>query len=328
MKRRAFIAGAAGAAAARPLRALAQQQPKPVVGYLFPGVPGTAIANANLADFKKGLQEKGFVDGESVEIAVRSAQGHYDRLPGLMADLVQRKVAVIAALGTPAALAAKAGTQTVPVVFETAGDPVALGLVPSLARPGGNITGVTQLTSELVAKRMGLLHDLVPGAKTVGFMVNPKDARAETQTRDVQGAAKTLGLPVKIVEAASEAEIETGFAELARAEAGGLILGTSEFFTRQAAQITGLATKHRIPAIYQYRLFVEAGGLMSYGASLATSYRLAGVYTARILKGEKPADLPVLQPSEFELVLNLKAAAAIGLNVPREFVLHADEVIE
>jgi putative ABC transport system substrate-binding protein len=235
---------------------------------------------------------------------------------------------VIAAAGTPAALAAKAATTDIPVIFETAGDPVTLGLVASLNRPGRNVSGVTQLSSELIAKRLGLLHDLIPSANSIGLLVNPKDARIETQSRDVQEAAHALGLQIHIVKASSDGEIDTAFSDLVRLQAAALVVGTGEFFNARAEQLAAAAARYRVPAIYQYRLFVPAGGLISYGSSLADAYRLAGVYTGRVLKGEKPADMPVARPTKFELVINLKTAHALGLSIPPGVLAIADEVIE
>jgi ABC-type uncharacterized transport system substrate-binding protein len=235
---------------------------------------------------------------------------------------------VIAATTTPAALAAKAATATIPIVFETAGDPIRLGLVASLNRPGRNVTGVTQLSSELVSKRLGLLHDLIPTATTIGLLVNPTDPRAETQTRDMQEAAHALGLQIHVLNASTEGEIDTAFANLAQLRAGALFVGTGELFTRRPKQLAALAARQRVPAIYQYREFAAAGGLISYGTSLTDAYRLTGIYTGRVLKGEKPADMPVLQPTKFELVLNLKTAKALGLEIPPGVLAIADEVIE
>ena len=277
---------------------------------------------------RQGLRETGYIEHQNITIEYRWAEDHYDRLPGLAADLVRLKVTVIAAAGTPAALAAKAATAVIPIVFETAGDPVTLGLVASLNQPGRNVTGVTQLNSELVPKRLGLLHDLIPTAKIIGLLVNQKDPRAETQSSDMQEAARALGLQIHILNASTEAEIDTAFASLVQLRAGALIVGTGNFFTTRREQLAALAARHRVPAIYQYGHFVAAGGLMSYGASLTEAYRLAGIYTGRILKGDKPADLPVARPTKFELVINLKTASALGLTIPPGVLAIADEVIE
>ncbi len=328
MRRREFIALLGGAAAAWPLVARAQQPALPVIGYLN---NGTRDGYATLRDadaFRQGLNESGYIEDQNITIEYRWAEGHDDRLPGLVADLVRRKVTVLAATGTPTALAAKAATAVIPIVFETAGDPVTLGLVASLNRPGGNVTGVTQLSSELVPKRLGLLHDLIPTAKIIGLLVNPKDPRAETQSRDMQEAAHALGLQIHILNASTEAEIDAAFAGLVQVQAGALIVGTGTFFNARREQLAALAARHRVPAVYQYRLFVTIGGLMSYGPSLTESYRLAGIYTGRVLKGEKPADLPVARATKFELVINLKTANALGLTIPPGVLAIADEVIE
>ncbi len=326
MRRREFIA-LAGGAAAWPLVARAQQPAMPMVGYMHGGMRDyETLRHADA--FREGLSETGYIENQNITIEYRWAEDHYDRLPGLAADLVRRKVTVIAAAGTPAALAAKAATAVIPIVFETAGDPGTLGLVASLNRPGGNITGVTQLSSELVAKRLGLLHDLIPTAKIIGLLVNQKDPRAETQSRDMQEAAQALGLQIHILNASTEGEIDAAFAGLVQVQAGALIVGTGTFFNARREQLVALAARHRVPAIYQYRLFVTVGGLMSYGPSLTDSYRLAGVYTGRVLKGEKPADLPVARPTKFELVINLKTANALGLTIAPGVLAIADEVIE
>jgi putative ABC transport system substrate-binding protein len=246
----------------------------------------------------------------------------------MVADLVRRKVAMIAATTTPAALAAKAATTTIPIVFETAGDPIRLGLVASLNQPGRNITGVTQLNTELVSKRLGLLHDLIPTATIIGLLVNPTDPRAETQTRDMLEAANALGLQIHVLNASTESEINAAFTNLAQLRAGALSVGTGEFFRKRREQVVLLAARQGMPAIYQYRDYPAAGGLMSYGASLTDSYRQAGVYTGRVLNGEKPADMPVVQPTKFELIINLKTAKALGLTIRESFLLLADEVIE
>src|SRR6266699_2180322 len=333
MDRRTFLAGMGAMLLAAPLAAQAQQGKVARIGFLSPASPSDAGGNpSDLAvlfeAFREGLRELGYLEGQNLKIESRWAEGHYDRLPGLAADLVRLKVTVIAAAGTPAALAAKAATAVIPIVFETAGDPVTLGLVASLNQPGRNVTGVTQLNSELVPKRLGLLHDLIPTAKIIGLLVNQKDPRAETQSSDMQEAARALGLQIHILNASTEAEIDTAFASLVQLRAGALIVGTGTFFTTRREQLAALAARHRVPAIYQYGHFVAAGGLMSYGASLAEAYRLAGIYTGRILKGDKPADLPVARPTKFELVINLKTASALGLTIPPGVLAIADEVIE
>ena len=280
------------------------------------------------AALRQGLSETGYSDGQNVTTEYHWAEGHYDRLSVLAADLVRRRVSVIVATGTPAALAAKGLTTTIPIVFETAGDPVKLGLVASLNRPGGNITGVSQLSSELVSKRLGLLHDLIPSARTVGFLVNPADPRTESQMVEMQEAARTLGLQLHVLNASTEAEIDTAIASLSELRPGALVVGTGDLFSRQSERLAASIARQGVPAIYQYREYAAAGGLISYGASLTDSYRQVGTYTGRILKGEKPADLPVMRPTRFELVINLKTAKALGLTIPPGVLAIADEVIE
>ena len=279
------------------------------------------------ADARNG-QEAGYIEGQNVTIEYHWAEGHDDQLPALAADLARRRVSVIAATGTPAALAAKAATTTIPIVFETAGDPIKLGLIASLSRPGGNITGISQLSSELVSKRLGLLHDLIPTATVVGFFNNPTDPRAESQTIDTHEAARALGLKIHVLNASTEAEISAAFATLPELKAGALLVGTGELFRRRPELIPMLAARQGIPAIYQYREYAAAGGLISYGTSLTDAYRLAGVYAGRVLKGEKPAELPALRPTKFELVINLKTAKALGITIPPGVLAIADEVIE
>jgi putative ABC transport system substrate-binding protein len=326
MRRRDFITLLGGAAATWPVAARAQQPAMPVIGFMN---GGTRDGSARATDaFAQGLGETGYVADRNVTIEYRWADGYYDRLPTIAADLVRRKVTVIVATGTPAALAAKAATTAIPIVFDTAGDPITLRLVASLNRPGGNATGVSLLNSELVAKRLGLLHDLIPTAKIVGLLVNPKDPRAEAQSNDMQEAAHAVGLQIHILNASTQDEIDTAFAGLVQLRADALMVGTGELFYRRPEQLAALAARHRMPAIYQLRLFAAAGGLMSYGASLTDAYHLAGIYTGRILKGEKPADLPVQQAVRFELVINLKTAKALGLQIPTNVLALADEVIE
>jgi putative tryptophan/tyrosine transport system substrate-binding protein len=323
MRRRAFLNVLCGATV-WPLAARAQQPAMPVIGFMN---GGTAEAHL-LAAFRQGLSETGYIEDHNVKIEYRWAESHYDRLPGIAADLVRRQVTVIAATGTPAAVAAKAATATIPIVFDTAGDPIKLGLVASLNRPGHNLTGVTLLNSELVSKRLGLLHDLLPTATIIGLLVNPTDPRADTQTRDMQEAAHLLGLQIHILNASTELEIDAAFAGLLQLRADALIVGTGELFFSRPEHLAALAARQRVPVIYQLREFPVAGGLISYGASLADAYRLDGIYTGRVLKGEKPADLPVVQPTKFELVINLKTANALGLTIPPGVLAIADEVIE
>jgi putative tryptophan/tyrosine transport system substrate-binding protein len=324
MRRRDFIA-VLGSALARPISARGAAADLPVIGYLN----GSAADDVwPLAAFREGLAESGYVEGQNVTIEYRWAESHYDRLPALAADLVRRQVAVIVAATTPAAVAAKGSTRTVPIVFETAGDPVALRLVASLNRPEGNVTGVTQLSSASVPKRVGLLHELVPTAKVVGLLLNPNDPKAEIQSREVETAARALRLGVEVIKVTAIGEFDAAFAALAQRGVNALIVGSSELFTRRREHLAALAAQHGIVTFYQYREYVEAGGLISYGASLANSYRQVGIYAGRILKGAKPAELPVMQVGRFELVINLKTAKALNLEIPPPILAIADEVIE
>lgn len=325
MRRREFIA-IVGATALCPLAARAQQPAKPVVGFLNVG-KGDASAFLQAA-FRAGLKEAGYTEAQNVTVEYRWADGHFDRLPSLAADLVHRQVTVIAATTTPGALAAKNTGTTIPIVFETAGDPIRLGLVKSLNHPGDNVTGVTQLSSELISKRLGLLHELIPAAKLVGLLVDQADPRAEAQVADMNEAARDLDLQIHIVKASNEDEIDKAFANISQVGARGLLVGTGEFLRRRAEQVVRLAAQQNLPAIYQYREFAKVGGLISYGTSLVDSYRQAGVYTGRVLKGEKPDDLPVLQAAKFDLVINLKTANALSLTIPPGVLAIADEVIE
>ena len=325
--RRAFTAGL-GAAAAWPLTAHAQQPVLPVVGFIR---NGSADANArNVAAFRKGLNETGYVEGQNVTVEYHWLEGQYDRLPALMADLVRRQVAVIATPGsTPAALAAKAATATIPIVFGVGEDPVQLGLVASLARPGGNATGINFFVAEVVAKRLRLLHDLVPKAVRIAVLVNPANATlTEPTLREVQEAAPTIGLQIQILNATTIGEIDAAFATLARERPDALFVAPDAFFTSRRVQFATLTARDRIPATYSQRDLVDSGGLMSYGTDLADAFRQVGVYTGKILKGAKPADLPVLQSTKFEFVINLQTARALGIEVPSGVLAIADEVIE
>jgi putative ABC transport system substrate-binding protein len=325
MRRRDFIAGLGGAAA-WPVLAWAQQQPLPVIGFLNSGSPdGYAVLKGA---FLRGLKDTGYVESQNVAIEYRWAEGQYDRLPAQAADLLGRRVAVIAATSTPAVLAASAATKTIPIVFTSGDDPVRLGLVSSLARPGGNVTGAVHLEVELTPKRLELLHELAPAAKVIAILVNPTNRNAESQSRDLQMAARTLGLQAHVLHARSERDFDSVFAGLLQLKAGALAIGSDPVFTNRSEQLAALSLRHSVPAVYEYREFVAAGGLMSYGGSIADSYRLAGVYTGRILKGEKPADLPVQQSTKIELVVNLKTAKTIGITVPQTLLARADEVIE
>jgi len=326
MKRRAFITLVGGAAATWPLAARAQQ-PMPVVGFIR---DGSADASARFAvAFRKGLKETGYVEGQNVTVEYHWLEGQYDRLPALVADLVRRQVAVIATPGHVPSLAAKAATATIPIVFGVGGDPVQLGLVASLARPGGNATGVNFFTQEVVAKRLRLLHDLVPKAVRIAVLVNPGNASvAEATLREVRGSAPTMGLKVEILSAATIGEIDAAFATLASERPDALIVAADAFFLDRHMQFASLAAGARIPAAFGAREFAATGGLMSYGSDLADAIHQIGVYTGSILKGAKPADLPVQQSTKFEFVINLQTARALGIEVPSSLLLIADEVVE
>jgi putative tryptophan/tyrosine transport system substrate-binding protein len=324
MQRREFIAGL-GSAAAGPLAARAQRRPVPVIGYLSSLTEGDRLRAA----FRQGLSQQGYVEGQNVEIVYRWAETRNDRLPALAAELVSRQVYAIFANGVPAAaLAAKSATSTVPIIFATGADPVKVGLVASLNRPGGNATGVSFPIRMLVAKRLELLHEIVPAATTVGFLDNPTLDDVETRIREVETAARVVGVHLAVANARTPGEIEKAFAMLVEQRMGALLESGDPLFTINRVQVVALAARHGVPAIYADRDPVESGGLMSYGPSLLDAWRLAGTYVGRILKGEKPADLPVQQSTRFEFVLNLKTAKALGLNVPTATLLRADEVIE
>jgi putative ABC transport system substrate-binding protein len=326
LKRREFITLLGSAAAAWPLGANAQQPAMPVIGFLNGASPDGYAPM--VAAFRQGLKETGYVEGQNVAIEYRWANGQYDDLAALVGDLVRRRVSVIAATSTPANLVAKASTTTIPIVFTTGSDPVQLGLVASLSRPGGNVTGVTQMTGEVAPKRLELAHELVPKATVFGLLINPKNPFAETVKRDSQAAALKLGLQLNVLHASTEAELDDAFTTFRQTQAGALILGTDAFFNSHLEQVAALAIRNSVLAIYEYHQFVAAGGLASYGGSIIESYRLAGVYTGRILKGEKPADLPVQQATKVELIINLETAKALGITVPQSVQSRADEVIE
>jgi putative tryptophan/tyrosine transport system substrate-binding protein len=326
MRRRDFIT-LLGGAAAWPLASSAQQAATPMVGFLHSQSPDSysAIRTA----FRQTLKEAGFVEGSNVTIEYRWANNQFDQLPALAADLVRRQATVIVAGGSAApALAAKAATATIPIVFAYDGDPVQIGLVASLNRPGGNITGVTNLGGELGPKRMELLHELVPTATIIALLVNLTNPNAESLSRDAQAAARTLGLQLHVLHASTDRELDTVFTNLAELRAGALVIGADAFFTSHSEYLAAIALRHAVPTIFHFRDFAAVGGLMSYGGSITDSYQKVGVYSARILKGEKPADLPVQQSTKAELIINLKTAKALGLTVPLALLARADEVIE
>ena len=327
MKRRAFITLVGGAAAAWPLAARAQQPAMPVIGWLGARSPGES--ESVIDAFRQGLNETGYEEGRNLFIAYRWADGRYDRLPGLAMELVRHQVAVIAATGGDAAtLAAKAATSTIPIIFAGGTDPVSAGIVASLTRPDQNVTGVSLLIGLLGAKQVELLQELVPKAPLIAALFNPNNPNAERGAKDVQSAAGTIGQKVVVFHASSEREIDTAFASLIQQQAGGILIYPDGFFTGRRDQLVELAARYKIPAIYPWRDYAVAGGLMSYGTSIREAFRWAGTYVGKVLKGAKPADLPVIQPSKFEVVINLKTARALNLSVPTSLLLRADEVIE
>jgi putative ABC transport system substrate-binding protein len=326
LKRREFITLLVGGAAAWPLSTRAQQQVLPVIGWLNPGSPEATTSYR--AAFLDGLKEGGFVEGRDVTFEYRWAEGHNDRLPALAADLVKRQVNVIVAAGTPAALAAKAATATIPIIFQQGADPVRAGLVASLNRPGGNVTGVTNVTTTLAAKRLDLLHNLLPSIATIGVIIDPTGPSQQQQRADLQEAATALHLQLVFLNASNEMEIEAAFTTAMRQRIGALIVTDSAILDGYRQQLVTLARFNAIPAMYTFRQFAAAGGLISYASSITQAFRLTGIYAARVLKGEKPADLPVQQPTKFELVINLRTAKALGLTVPEKLLALADEVIE
>jgi putative ABC transport system substrate-binding protein len=315
-----------GGVALWPLTARAQQKAMPAIGYLHFGSPGPFAYQA--AAFRQGLGESGYVEGQNVTIEYRWGEGHYDRLPAMAADLISRKVDVIAAVGPPCAHAAKNATATIPIVFMIGTDPVADGLIASLARPGGNLTGASMLAFDLTPKRLELLLELVPRAAVIALLVNPNNAYADHMIGEAQEAARVKGVQLPVLKAGTEGEIDAAFASVAQLRAHAVIVDPEPFLTSRSEQILALAARHAVPAIYGWREYAEAGGLISYGPSLVTAARQVGIYAGRILKGENPADLPVQQPTTFELVINLKTAQTLGLTVPQSILARADEVIE
>ena len=327
MRRREFITLLGGAAAGWPLPARAQQAALPVVGFI--NAASAQNYSRQLAAFLKGLGEAGYTAGRNVAIEYRWADGHNDRLSAMLADLVHRQVAVIAATSTPAAVAAKSATTTVPIVFETGGNPIQLGLVNSLSRPGGNITGVTQSSVEVAPKRLELLHELLPAVRVIALLVDPTDpTTAKTTVNEVLAAARTFGLQLQVLNASSENDFDGVFTKLSQLGAGGLVVAGGPFFVSHREQLAALTVRHAMPVAFQHREFATAGGLLSYGSDITESYRLTGVYTGRILNGDRPAELPVQQATKVELFINLKTAKALGLNVPNTLIGRADEVIE
>jgi putative tryptophan/tyrosine transport system substrate-binding protein len=325
MRRREFLATFGCALTLAPLGAQAQQTTIPIIGFLGGQSPG--LWTEQVRAFRQGLAETGYIEGRNVGIEFRWAEGQYDRLPTLADDLVRLRVAVIAANG-PTVPPAKAATSEIPIVFVTGADPVRLGLVASLNRPGSNLTGVTALGMELSAKRLEIVREIAPGASVVGLLVNPANANAEQITKAAQAAARHLKLQLEVLHASDERGLETAFASLAQMRAGGLVIAADGFFIGRSQQLAALSQLHNVPAIFQFRAFTAAGGLISYGSSATDAYRQAGVYAGRVLRGEKPADLPVIQATKVEMIINLKTAKALGLTIPPSLLARADEVIE
>ena len=325
MKRREFITLVGGTVAMWPFAGRAQQSIMPVIGFINGASPQPYARM--LSAFLKGLSEASYIEDQNVKIEYRWAQGEFDRLPALAADLIHREVSVIAATGTPAALAAKAATTTIPIVFETGSDPVEIGLVASLNRPGGNVTGIGQLAVEVAPKRLELLHEMIPTARIIALLIDPTDPVSEKTTRGVQAAAQRLGLELHVLNVSAERDLDAVFANLIQLRAGALVISGGQFFNSRSKQLAAMALRYAVPAISPY-VDLEANGLMSYGTSITDAYRLAGIYTGRVLKGEKPADLPVQQATKVELIINLKTAKALGITVPLSLIGRADEIIE
>ena len=325
MRRREFIAGL-GSVAAWPVVARAQQPAMPVVAFLNSGSRDGYVPM--VAAFRQGLKETGYIEDQNVAVEYRWVEGQYDRVPAMAAELVRRQVAVIVA-NSPGVMAVKAATTTIPIVFTTGSNPVQIGLVASLSRPGGNVTGVTQLHQEVAPKRLELAHQSVPMATVIAVLVNPTDpSSSETQLKNLQAAARVLGVQLRVLHASTERDFDTVFATLVQLRAGALVIGTDAFFTGRSEQLAALALRHAIPAIFQEHEFTAAGGLMSYGGSTTDIYRIAGTYTGRILKGERPSDLPVQQATKLELIIDLKTAKALGITIPETLLATADEVIQ